>query len=715
MRPQRKFAAALAGAYLVVLGVAIASCTIVLVVAEPLHRAAGLVAVAVLLLGGLWGLSQSVFRHYVSAPSGMAEEVRIIAEANPAHRIRTAGAPELAELARSVNRLAERFQSARSDVEAQVNAALVGAEEEKLRLIALMSQLAQGVLVCDVEGRILLYNSGAKELLAPPSRMQSGSAGLIGLGRSLYPAIEHNLIAHALDIVRQRVREGSPNPVAIFMTTTKAGQLVRAQMVPVSGIGRREAGAAAPGGETDITGFVLTLEDITRSVESASRVDALMQSVTEGSRASLGNIRAAVETMLAVPEMEKGQQQKFMQVINDEAGALSERLEQTVAGYTDSLKAQWSIEEILAADLVSAARRRIEGKLGIRTMSAARANGEPLWVKADSYSLVQSISYLASRLKYECDIQEIGFRLARAGRFAQFDLAWAGDPIAMDTLRAWESQPLRIGGEASPLSVREVMERHGGEFWYRYDNALRQAQYRLLIPVAYHEDPAGSEQERLGHYDLDLFRRPGAANALDQRPLAELTYTVVSTATAGPKSSEGDAVIFLGAVRIVNGRMLHTEVFEQLVDPLRQVPADAAKSRGIDLSMLAGRPTAEKALPALHRFCQDTVLVPHDAARVIGFLKSKEVRTGIKFTQPVLDVSLLSAAVNPGLTEHGLRAIADRLGVRVKEDQTLLGDALVVGEVFLRLIPLLAERGVVTLEQATEASRRTYDSRRNLL
>ncbi|MFD2271159.1 hypothetical protein ACFS07_08535 [Undibacterium arcticum] len=46
-----------------------------------------------------------------------------------------------------------------------------------------------------------------------------------------------------------------------------------------------------------LNGFVLTLEDITRNVEVDSRRDALLQSLTQDTRAMLANIRAAVETM----------------------------------------------------------------------------------------------------------------------------------------------------------------------------------------------------------------------------------------------------------------------------------------------------------------------------------------------------------------------------------------------------------------------------------
>ena len=42
---------------------------------------------------------------------------------------------------------------------------------------------------------------------------------------------------------------------------------------------------------------------------------------------------------------------------------------------------------------------------------------------------------------------------------------------------------------------------------------------------------------------------------------------------------------------------------------------------------------------------------------------------------------------------------------------TALGDALLAGEIFLKLLPLLAERGIVTLGQALEASRDTYYAR----
>ena len=81
----------------------------------------------------------------------------------------------------------------------------------------------------------------------------------------------------------------------------------------------------------------------------------------------------------------------------------------------------------------------------------------------------------------------------------------------------------------------------------------------------------------------------------------------------------------------------------------------------------------------------------------------------MRFTQPVLDTLLLDAVVHPDHDEHSLEAIAGRLGVAVLGRHTALGDALVTGEVFLRLITLLQQRGIGTLGAAVAASRATLD------
>jgi len=222
---------------------------------------------------------------------------------------------------------------------------------------------------------------------------------------------------------------------------------------------------------------------------------------------------------------------------------------------------------------------------------------------------------------------------------------------------------------------------------------------------------ASAGESRPEYYDFDLFSQPGQTPELDGRPLASLSYTVFDTETTGLRPSEGDEIVSIGAVRVVNGRLLEHEVFEQLVDPRRPMSPDAVRVTGIENRLLEGQPTIDRVLPAFHAFCEDTVLVAHNAAFDMRFLRLKEEGAGVRFTQPVLDTLLLSAVLHPDLEAHGLEAIADRMGVNPMGRHTALGDAIMTAEIFLRMIPLLQHQGIRTLGEAREASQRTYFAR----
>lgn len=655
------------------------------------------------------GVLHHLFKQYVEGLLRMAETLRLMLGANRNFRVAPEGPPEVQQLARAANDLAQQRDELMDDVDAQIAKAKASVEEEKNRLAALMSELAQAVVVCNLDGRILLYNNRArlqfKALAQGPTSVAGGA--LIGLGRSIFSILEKSQVTHALEVINQRMARGR-TAMANFITTARGGQLLRVQMVPVP------AGQGGGEGGQKFSGYVLTVENITRSMEQEARRDQVLHSLTEGSRSALGNIRAAVANLIDYPDMEGELRERFVRIVEEEAGGMSHRLDRTMADFSDSLKTRWPLEDVLGIDLIAAAQRSIEDKLQLP--SKTEEVDDSLWIKADSFSLVFAIAFLASCLRDHYEIRELRFRLLSEGRLAYLDLICAGAALSSETFYTWELESMEVNGEKMPLTLREVVDRHGGEVWYQREKAAHRAFFRFVLPLTV---PGREEVEQQGreqvagrpeYYDFDLFTYQEGSIDLD-RKLTDLVYTVFDTETTGLEPSKGDEIIQLGAARIVNCRLLRQEIFDQLVDPQRPLRPETIPIHGITEDMVRGQPTIDAVLPAFREFCEDTVLIAHNAAFDMRFLQLKEERTGIRFGQPVLDTLLLSAVVHPNQESHRLDAIAERLGIVIESRHNALDDAVATAEVFLKLLPLLADMGIVTLRQALEASQKTFYAR----
>src|SRR5574343_953588 len=211
-------------------------------------------------------LIRRLFNRYVTGMAAMVEELRLMLGSNRSFRITEEGPPELRELVRAINDLATQRDAYIDDVESQVAKAKANVEEEKNRLAALMSELAQAVVVCNLDGRILLYNNRARFMFESLAKGPTSVAGgaLIGLGRSIFSILEKSQIEHARVVIDQRIAAGK-TPIANFTTTTRGGQLLRIQMVPVRPVGAD--------GKAQVSGYVLTVENITRSIEEEERRD----------------------------------------------------------------------------------------------------------------------------------------------------------------------------------------------------------------------------------------------------------------------------------------------------------------------------------------------------------------------------------------------------------------------------------------------------------
>jgi DNA polymerase-3 subunit epsilon len=656
----------------------------------------------------------SVYRRYILPARKIADEISLINSSNPSHRIRSDGGAEIQQLCERINEGAERYESLAQNVEDKIRRARAESEQEKNTLAAIMAELPEGVLICNTEGRILLYNNRARQLLirfaalpkdsANDVSPSTGSAPYLGLGRSVYSVIDRHLIAHALDQIGVKLRENNPEVASYFVVPGADDRLLRVEAVPVLDAKRQ------------FSGLILILNDITRQLETDSHLNLALQSFTRGVRASLAGIRSAIETIIEFPQMEARQLEALKGIIHKESLIMGEILESKLPTNDRGSFSQWPLITMTASDLVQLLQSKSDQKMQLSIR--AEAINPVIKVKIDSYSFLLVLLFVIDKLRALIGFTELDCRLVELDWYAGFDLLWRGAPVKIETMREWEEQPLVFEEEGMSLTLREIIDHHAADIGSYSSKRLEGTSYlRFYLPVAEVSEPEATRsltilpESRPEFYDFDLFVNVEQAPELEDRALTDLTFTVFDMETTGLNPAEGDEIISIGAFRIVNCRLLREERFEKLVDPRRTIPWTSVKIHGIHPEMLIGQPSIEQVLPQFHQFVEDTILVAHNAAFDMRFLQLKEARTGVKFVNPVLDTLLLSAVVHPAHENHDLEAISQRLGVRILGRHTALGDASATGEIFLKMLPLLARKGVYSLKEALAASKKTYYAR----
>lgn len=197
-------------------------------------------------------------------------------------------------------------------------------------------------------------------------------------------------------------------------------------------------------------------------------------------------------------------------------------------------------------------------------------------------------------------------------------------------------------------------------------------------------------------YDFDLLTTQVSASLLET-PLRDLVYVVFDSETTGLDPVK-DEVVQLGAVRVVNGKIVTGEVFDTLVKPPITIPKSSTDVHGISNAMVAHAPSFDDVCARFHDLARDAVIVAHNAAFDMAFLHRQTRKMDCDFDHPVLDTVLMSAAVFGGSAVHTLDAICQRLDITIPADQrhTALGDAIATAKALVAMIHILEARDVRT-------------------
>jgi DNA polymerase-3 subunit epsilon len=206
--------------------------------------------------------------------------------------------------------------------------------------------------------------------------------------------------------------------------------------------------------------------------------------------------------------------------------------------------------------------------------------------------------------------------------------------------------------------------------------------------------------------NFNLYDQPMHLEELGGQALKSLSFVVFDTETTGLRPSQGDEIISIAGVRVMDGKIDTGAPFTRLVNPGRDIPTASTRFHGITEDMVKEEATIHQVLPEFRKFVGDAVLIAHNAAFDMKFLKLKEETTGIVFDNLVLDTLLLSVFLESEARNHSLDAIAERLGIQVDGRHTALGDSIVTAGILVRMLDMLEARGIRTLRQAIDASSR---------
>ncbi|MDJ0820826.1 MAG: 3'-5' exonuclease [Paracoccaceae bacterium] len=207
-------------------------------------------------------------------------------------------------------------------------------------------------------------------------------------------------------------------------------------------------------------------------------------------------------------------------------------------------------------------------------------------------------------------------------------------------------------------------------------------------------------------YDFALLESRQTA-AIEDMPLMDLCFAVFDTETTGLLPHK-DEIVQIGALRVLNGRIVPGEEIDLLVNPGRPIPPASTKVHGVSDAMVAGQPDITHAGRVFHDFARDAVIVAHNAPFDMAFLHRYADRIGVAWDHPILDTVLLSAVLFGASETHTLDALSERLDVTIPDHlrHTALGDARATAEVLVRILPMLHAQGMERFGDVLEQTRR---------
>ncbi|MET4898454.1 DNA polymerase III subunit epsilon [Sphingomonadaceae bacterium jetA1] len=184
---------------------------------------------------------------------------------------------------------------------------------------------------------------------------------------------------------------------------------------------------------------------------------------------------------------------------------------------------------------------------------------------------------------------------------------------------------------------------------------------------------------------------------------------VFDTETTGFKFSEGDRLVEIGCVELVN-RVETGRTYHAYFNPERSMPAEAQAVHGLSDAFLKDKPVFAEGVADFLDFIGDAPLIAHNATFDFGFINGELGALGfapVCEKTRMVDTLAIARQKHPG-AKHTLDALCSRYGID-RSHRVLHGallDAQLLAQVYVELmggrqigLGLLAEEGTPGTDQ----------------
>jgi DNA polymerase-3 subunit epsilon len=324
-------------------------------------------------------------------------------------------------------------------------------------LKTLLHELKDGVIVCDPDAKIRLFNQAAEDLF--------GRGQALCKGESIYSLCFQPPVEQALSLLQYQhelKKPSAPLPYVQFINASiSRGHYFRCRVSflhPLSAAGNS---------------FIIIFEDISTWYAP----DNPLFNKIEGFRAPMTNLRAAVENLTEYPEMSPVMRSAFENVLVQESLSLTEAFDSLASSCNVLMQTQNHLTELNTEVLFGYVAHHLRHK----NISVAAAPEQSSTVKVDIYGLLLVLDFLVDRIKQIHKQKGVSCEAHIGNQFIYFDFIWPGELLATGAVKAMLEEKLEHSvGEMTVASILHSMD---GDIWsLQHENS--KSTLRLALPLA---------------------------------------------------------------------------------------------------------------------------------------------------------------------------------------------------------------------------------------